>query len=931
MPSADTRTAEQRSEEVTLTQATVPDAGTALTAAAALELEPGTQVGRYLVLHRAGSGAMGVVYAAYDPELDRRIAIKLLRSSYWNEEGQNRVLSEARAMAKLSHPNVVGVFDVGTRQDQLFVAMELVDGVTLREWLAAEPRSFRQVVDVMAGAARGLAAAHDAGIVHRDVKPTNIVVTPQGQARVLDFGVAGSIAPEGAPRQPSGEFSTGEHATLSTTEAREFEIVGTPAYMAPEQRRGVATPKSDQYGFFVTLYEALVGHRPDPVDTASVTHGGQPGRAAPELDPKLRRAGLTVPSWCWRVIRRGLSANPDARHASMHEVAAELSRRPEQRRLQIFAAAALAVGVGVATFAVSRQMGPTAADPCQSVAEAASHVWSESRRDALKSAFSRVGLSYAGETGTRVARLLGSRTDAWTAMRRDACAATWMRGAQSERLLDLRMSCLDRRLSEQEQLTKLLVTAVDAEVVDKSIQAVRSLPPLSTCSDTPTLLAAYPPPTDPAVARAVDAIEKQVDQCKALRLAGRFDAAVRVLGPQQARAAALDHPPLSADLLLELASSQSEAGAAEDAERTLALALPAAARAHDDTRLATAMAKWMFAVGYLQDRHAEALAARPLAEAAVLRSGENNEPGAELMTALGAAYINKGDYTAARSCFERALAIFAHLYGSEDPRQGRVLSNLGLVLDYQGNHEEAVTYAEKAVAVWERTLGADHPSVANALNNRGMALQSVGRYAQAQADFQRALSIWERAHGPNHQDVGMVLANLSNGAKREGRIEEAQALAERALAIQTKIHGADNHRTALSMLELTELLLERKQPLQAETMVDRAVPILNAALTPEHPFAVAARTLQSRVKLALGKTREAVQVIEGSVSIAEKQEFDSLPEVYMALARALWAGREQRPRALTLARQALELLRKKTTPSDQEEAIAVEAWLAHPT
>ncbi len=913
----------------TLTVATVLDPASSPALNSAPELESGARVGRYLILHRAGSGAMGVVYAAYDPELDRRIAIKLLRSSYWNEACQNRVLSEARTMAKLSHPNVVGVFDVGTWGDQVFVAMELVDGVTLREWLAAEPRSWRQVADVMAGAARGLAAAHDAGIVHRDVKPTNIVVTPQGQARVLDFGVARSSEPEGLTRPPSGAFPT-DGKVESTQDG---EIVGTPAYMAPEQRRGIATAKSDQYGFFVTLYEALVGHRPDPVDTASITRGEQPGRSAPELDKKLMRGGHAVPRWLWRVIRRGLTTDPDARHATMHEVAAQLSRRPEQRRLQMFASAALAACVGVGAFALSRQMANPAPDPCSSVANAAAQAWNDSRQDALKSAFSAVGRSYAAETAARVARLLGARTEAWSAMRQAACAATWTHGAQSEQLLDLRMTCLDRRLSEQDELTKLLVRGVNADVVDKSIQAVRSLPALSTCSDTSTLLAAYPPPANAAAARAVEAIEKRVDYAKALRLAGRFDAAVVVLAPQQAQAEALHYPPLSAELLLELSISQAESGQAESAERTLAFALPAAARAHDDTLLATAMAKWVFVLGYLQDRHAEALAARPIAEAATLRSGENSEPEAELMTALGSAYINKGDFVAARACFERAAALIERLYGSDDPRRARVLNNLGLILEYQDNHDAAIPYLEQAIALWQRTLGADHPSVAVGLNNLGLALSSAGRDAEARGYFERALKIWERAHGPEHSDVGMVLANLASSAQREGKLDEAQAIAERALAIHTKIHGASNHRTALSALELAKVLLERKQAQQACDLIEGAVKVLDAALTPEHPFGVDARVLLAAAKLELGQAHDAAQVLEGSLAVALKEEMDALPEVKMGLARALWAAREQRPRALTLAREALEIWRSKAkpTPIEQEEIVKAEAWLAHPT
>ncbi|MDQ3297575.1 MAG: protein kinase, partial [Myxococcota bacterium] len=202
-------------------------------AAEALRL-PGAQLGRYSVLASLGAGGMGVVYAAYDPELDRKIAVKVLRHA----RAGDQLRDEARAIAKLAHPNVVAVHDVGRADGDVFIAMEHVDGVTVRDWLRT-PHRVPEILHVFEQAGAGLAAAHRAGLVHRDVKPSNIMIGNDGRVRVLDFGLALADLEPGT-------------------------IVGTPAYMAPEQQRGEAVdPRADQYAFCVALWEAVAGRRPE--------------------------------------------------------------------------------------------------------------------------------------------------------------------------------------------------------------------------------------------------------------------------------------------------------------------------------------------------------------------------------------------------------------------------------------------------------------------------------------------------------------------------------------------------------------------------------------------------------------------------------------------------------------------------------------------
>ena len=227
----------------------------------------GATLGRYRLERVLGAGAMGVVHAAFDPDLERRIALKVLRRAAASREARDRLMREARAMARLAHPNVVTVHEVGTSGGRDFVAMELVHGETLAEWLRSRKRPATAIIDAFLAAGRGLATAHAAGIVHRDFKPHNvlrghdgrIVVTDFGLARQADGGVSAALdaaLPEGTPTETS---APGSLAGITVTGS----LLGTPAYMAPEQWSGGAiTPATDQFAYCIALWEALAGERP---------------------------------------------------------------------------------------------------------------------------------------------------------------------------------------------------------------------------------------------------------------------------------------------------------------------------------------------------------------------------------------------------------------------------------------------------------------------------------------------------------------------------------------------------------------------------------------------------------------------------------------------------------------------------------------------
>ncbi len=310
-------------------------------------LAAGESIGRYRIRERIGEGGMGVVYAAEDRELGRVVAIKLLHSRYGAEaeSHQRRLLREAQALAKVSHRNLVMVFDVGSHRGRVWLAMEYVAGDTLEEWLARERRTWAEIVGVMAEAGRGLAAVHAAGLVHRDFKPGNVVVRKDGTVQVLDFGLAVRIGDE-EDRKEQQTIAAPDLDALAANLTTTGAFMGTPAYMAPEQFMMRPTDgRADQFALCVALYEALYGHRPfkgrDIAELMSRTLEGLPG-----LPPEMPGLPLSVR----QVIARGLAKNPDDRYPNMEALVAalEATRSPERessggwRRF----AAGMAVGVG---------------------------------------------------------------------------------------------------------------------------------------------------------------------------------------------------------------------------------------------------------------------------------------------------------------------------------------------------------------------------------------------------------------------------------------------------------------------------------------------------------------------------------------------------------------------------------------------------------
>jgi serine/threonine protein kinase len=330
----------------------------------------GSLLGRYVIERVLGAGAMGVVYAARDTQLDRGVAIKLVRRSPSIDDARARMVREAQAMARLSHPNVVTVFDVGARGDTVFIAMELVVGRTLRAWLDEEPRAPREVVAAFVDAGRGLVAAHEVGIVHRDFKPDNVLVGRDGRVRVTDFGLA-----------RTSEVATPDERGLPTAGARErsaaasrrTSFAGTPAYAAPEQfAGGRIDARTDQFAFSVALYEALYGERPfEGDDTDALYANIVAGRVR---EPKRRVVSVSMA--LRRALLRGLAARPEDRFATMDALLREIlhAEGPKQMggsRGRVLGALLAGAAVMVALIAVPLRARISRADSAKITSEIA--------------------------------------------------------------------------------------------------------------------------------------------------------------------------------------------------------------------------------------------------------------------------------------------------------------------------------------------------------------------------------------------------------------------------------------------------------------------------------------------------------------------------------------------------------------------------------
>ena len=494
---------------------------------------------RYVLLDQVGQGAMGVVFAAWDRELNRKIAIKLVRPERSDPREQARLLREAQALAGLRHDNVVLVYDVGTLEGRVFVAMEFIEGPSLRGWLAERPRPWRDVVRAFLAAGRGLQAAHAAGLVHRDFKPDNVLIDRAGKVRVADFGLARETAP---PTEKGADARDLAARTIWMSTAADG--MGTPAYMAPELLEGGrAEPRSDQFAFAVALFEALFGALPFE------------GKTGPELlaamDRPVAKPSTNVAGWLWAVIVRGLARDPGRRFPSMQALLAELGRDPGARRKRVAWAAGILLAVGAAQ-AGAWQMAGRSRLVCKGAEGKLAGIWDDAARARVRRAFTASKSPLATDTTGRVIEALDEYGRKLVASATDACEATQLRGDQSSAVMDLRTACVGQRLDELRAVASVLADA-DAQTVGNAVKVARALPDPRACDDVTALLRPVPLPAEPAARARTAEIRRKVAEARAIYEAGRLSQALPIFEQAVTSAQALGYAPVEAEALAGLA------------------------------------------------------------------------------------------------------------------------------------------------------------------------------------------------------------------------------------------------------------------------------------------------------------------------------------------------------------------------------------------
>ena len=900
---------------------------------AADSLSRGTLVGRYVVLSKLGAGAMGVVYVAYDPELDRRIALKLLQVGPDGSEGRGRLLREAQALAKLAHPNVVTIHDVGTREGRVWMAMEYVEGDTFADWLGRCERRWEEIVEALISAGRGVAAAHAEGVLHRDLKPDNIMVDARDRVRVMDFGLA-------RPRDQSEGEADGGPAVLETLEnlaqpalaALELKLtqsgalVGTPAYMAPEQFRGRGLgPAVDQFALCATVWEAVYGARPFAgerlVDLAANVLAGR--ISAPPRCPG-------VPRTLRRVLERGLAADAEARFSSLEALLDALGdilrRHKRARRARWIVGAAIVVGLSFGGYAGTQAFAEQSRiAACEAEGETISEVWNEERRERLESTLATADMAGAEVTARHTVSRLDAYAKTWQSARTEACLSSDTEDSWDDEVYERALWCLDERRIGLEALIDQLARG-GAAAATFAVQAAARLEPVDICHNVAALSRMQSPPAGKHA--EVRSIRAELSKASALSEVGAVKEGLAAARDAQTRAEALDWPPLAARARLEVGWHLHQKGSYSEAEEAMEAAYFDAARegaamtalwaAEDLVEIMTALGRHRDSLRW--SRHAEVILGSLAAPPEVLRA-RHLLLRCQILWSLGA-------YDEAQAICGRALTLAKAALGPNHPTVADHLAAIALVEWRSGAYEQAKDRLELTLSIQEAALGAQHTDVAGAANNLAILHWQLGEYGRAKALYGRALAIWEEAFGPDHPDVALALSNLAEVHYTTGSYDVSRDLYERAIEIEERELGRDHPNLAISLVGLADVHRVTGGYEEARALYDRALAIQEEALSTEHPDVATTLIGLARLALAEGRPADAEARAEVALAIRERNDVSArkLAGAQFVLARALWQGPGPRARALDLAEAAREGFRDAGAAGAGELAKVLE-WL----
>ncbi|HUJ57591.1 MAG TPA: protein kinase [Kofleriaceae bacterium] len=870
----------------------------------------GERVGRYRVRALLGAGGMGQVYDAYDAELDRAIALKILRPELAGGAAAltERLVRESRLMAKVRHPSVITVHDVGRDGDAVFIAMELVRGETLASYVARARPGWREVVRLATRAGEGLAAAHAAGVIHRDFKPDNVLVELDAERRatrvvVTDFGIAratGERDAAGSPRDPRDVRLTATGVAL-----------GTPAYMAPEQLAGKdVDARADVFAFAVSVWEAVFGVRPFAGKTVAEIRAAMTRRPRP---PDARAPARLV-----RVLERGLAIEPAERWPDMRAMVGQLARLGTRRRRLALAAGALGlVGVGIAgALAIARPAGED--DPCAAAVRAFDRDAGPARLDALRTAMA------PAEPRIRdaVLAMVANSANRWRMTQIQTCRA----GAAPIQSTAT-AACLDARHVE-------LAGFVDDVIADGSTYASS----LGGVVGDPVRCVAAPPgllaprvPAEPALRRRVTAVRYKLFAAEAAREAADFKTALAAIPPLVEQAKQL-WPPLHAEAMYLLGTTQSLGGDVREAGETLRATAALAEASHSDYIAANAWIQLVLSATIDDGQPGHGLEYVDYAEAALERLGRPPDVEVLFQYAKGGALADLGRRADAEAALRRSVEIAE----TEEPDYiPMAIQGLGYFYELDGRYGDAVGAYRDALA---RSLGAGNDPVAEMAFREQLArdLSMAGHQAEALVHARRAVELADKLEAPDSQEVPVAHATLSNVLENDGQFDAALVEIRGAADALLRISGERNPRYAEALQAEAELLALVGRAREGEPMIRRACEILDfqAETSPNLPECqVTAGFVLDR----LGRSKEAVAAYDRARPPLVKLLGEHHPLVGVTWLDRAIADDHLGDRAAAIAdlERALPILKPAQLDigfvADAERLLAKQLWPSDPT
>lgn len=861
-------------------------------------------IGRFVILGELGRGGMGIVYSAWDPQLDRRVALKIVRPELSGGRRDARIRQEAKAAARLSNPHIVAVHDVGVSEGRTFIAMEYVEGRSLNVFSAAEV-GVRRCVELYVQAARGLAAAHEAGIVHRDFKPSNVLISgedEQARARVTDFGVARVLS---APELPgSSDDAAPSSLTLDGT------LLGTPTYMAPEQFDGAAVgPAADQFSFCVALFEALHGTRPFEGQTAAELREAI-------VEGRFAQVRSDAPGSVLAAVRRGLAPDPSARHSDMRALIDALQAGLHRRRRWVsFGAVSAALAIAAAGGAMS------AAGDVTPRCDTAAQNWIATAAQGA-AVVSRLGENDTLRQNTQ--RAVDAYGERWVQARTDVCTATHVEGTQSSELLDVRVECLDQMQLEASALFEALADG-DAPNL-RTLDAVARLDPPEYCVDATSKTSAVPP-ANPTRRSAFDALRHGLAEA-------RTDFRLARWKPGHARSKALledakeyGDEQILAGAMSMFATFEARVGEPKDAAAFASEALAMAVRVGDERAASSIATGLVYLDGYLlgDTKSAETIGNLALAWSA----GDAGQRAAALEN-LGLNAFAARDYALAESRHRQAQQLL-----EVGPASIRSAINLAAALAVQNDRdkeEQANSLLRSTLALAENTYGREHPSVAALLQNIASRAPVWLSCEEALPMLERALEIKRRTLGDTTVQLATTLTSLAACRRRVGQAATALSEVDRALSILEQRLGPETPKLLGPQERRIEILIALNELDEAQAQLDATTALSTKLYGLEDPEGFGIFVHRAAIARARGEDAAALSPLKTAVGMARSINADGpwTREIELSLARLHFALEQPDPgRALAtvvaewnhpgpfaarLRTQAMDLLEANATP-----------------